>query len=275
MAPSEDRLVQQLAQRYTAGAQGYAQHWQAMLGPMSVPLFDDLPLSKASRVLDVGCGPGTLTDALRRRASSARIVGIDNSPGMLAQLPSTPGAGWCRMDGRRLGFKPQAFDVAVLAFVLFHYPDITAGLREVARILRPGGAIGTSTFHTTPSFEAKRSWSTFLAEVTPKGTPSVADLSQVDHGEDTNRSDKVIALLEAVGFETVATRTEKHTYQWQPEEYIAVRSQFGSSGVAFRALTPELQSLLVKKLRRRFARMPPEAFRFTPTVLYTVASLPK
>lgn len=41
---------------------------------------------------------------------------------------------------------------------------MTAGLREVARVLRPRGAIGTSTFLTTPSFEAKRSWTTCLAE---------------------------------------------------------------------------------------------------------------
>lgn len=275
MTASRDRLVRQLAQRYTAGARGYAEYWQNMLGPMSVPLLDDLPLSRVSRVLDVGCGPGTLTRALRQRASSARLVGIDNSEGMLARVPAIPGAEWCRMDGRRLGFKSQAFDAAVLAFVLFHYPDMTAGLREVARALRPGGTIGTSTFHTNPSFEAKRIWATCLAELTAEGASPVRDLSEVDRGEDTNRSTKVRALLEAAGFEDVASRTEKHTYQWQPEEYITVRTQFGSSGVAFRALPAEHQRLLIDKLRSRFARMPPEAFRFTPTVLYAVACLPK
>lgn len=109
----------------------------------------------------------------------------------------------------------------------------------------------------------------------PAGIPSVEEPSEVDHGEDMNRSGKVRALLDPAGFEAVATRTEKHTCQWQPEEYIASRTQYGSSGIAIRALTAEHQSLLNDELRKRFARIPSEAFRFTPTVLCAVAYFPE
>lgn len=106
MNSSLDQLVQRLAQRYTAGDRRYAQHWQTMLSPIGIPLLDDLPLLQASRVPEVDCGPGTLTEVLRQQTSSACIAGIDNVQGMIARTSSTMSADWCRMNGRRLRFKP-------------------------------------------------------------------------------------------------------------------------------------------------------------------------
>ena len=245
-----------------------------MLRPMSARLLEFLPLSRSSRILDVGCGPGTLVRELRQLAEAAFIVGVDRSRGMLARTPALPRTHWCLMDGRRLAFSEASFDAAVLAFVLFHFPDMPAALRQVGRVLRPGGTIGTVTFHTTPAFDAKRVWEQSLAEVSHPEPPSVFDLSEVDRVRETNRPEKLSALLEAAGFHSTQTRTEHFEHEWDPADYLALRASFGSSGVAYRALSPATQAKLRTLVRQRFERLPSEAFRFSPTVLYATARWP-
>lgn len=273
-AESYDELVKALARRYTADADVYADHWQHMLAPLSAPLLDLLPLAEATRVLDMGCGPGTLATAIHQRGQSAWIVGVDHSSGMLRRAPALPYATWCLMDGRQLAFRARSFDTAVLAFSLFHYPDITAGLREVGRVLRPGGTVGTATFQTSPSFEAKRVWAESLTAVLPPDRSPAADLSAVDNVQQTDRPEKLEALLSAAGFRDVTTSSARHEHQWRPEDYLVICSKFGSSGEAFRALDEDAQGALMQTASDRFAGLAPDAFRFTPTVLYAVARRP-
>jgi ubiquinone/menaquinone biosynthesis C-methylase UbiE len=271
---SHDQLVGQLARRYSAGAVGYADHWQRMLAPMSAHLLDDLPLDGAQRILDIGCGPGTLTPDIIKRSPGTMVVGVDRSYGMLRRAPALDGAWYGLMDGRRLGFAAEVFDVALLAFVIFHFPDIVAGLREVRRVLRAGGSVGVTTFKEAPTFEAKRVWGEKLAAVQILGSSPVADLSAVDQGKKTNTPEKVSALLAAAGFETVDTRVDEMSYRWQPNDYLTVRASFGSSGVAFRALGAVRQTALLEAVRARYADLPEEAFRFTPAVITAVGRRP-
>lgn len=271
---SHDELVKALARRYNAGADAYAEHWQRMLAPMSAPLLDLLPLAEAARVLDLGCGPGTLAPALRRRAKPSWIAGVDRSMGMLRRTPALPRTAWFQMDGRRLAFPAHSFDAAVLAFSLFHYPDLTGGLAEVRRVLRPGGWAGTVTFRSSPDFEARRVWAEALAEVAPPDGSPVADLSAVDRTGATDRPEKVKALLEEAGFGNVTTHEMRHVHQWKPQEYLAVCSNIGSRGEAFRALDARARQRLLTRMRKRFERLPPGAFRFKPTVLYAVGRHP-
>jgi demethylmenaquinone methyltransferase/2-methoxy-6-polyprenyl-1,4-benzoquinol methylase len=104
-----------------------------------------------ARVLDLCCGTGDMTFALRRQAgkSPAKILGVDFSHAML-QRANDKAAGkslrWVEADALRLPFPDQQFDLITTAFGFRNLADYDAGLRELARLLRPGGECGILDF---------------------------------------------------------------------------------------------------------------------------------
>jgi demethylmenaquinone methyltransferase/2-methoxy-6-polyprenyl-1,4-benzoquinol methylase len=104
-----------------------------------------------TNVLDLCCGTGDMTFALRRRAGKAatRILGADFSHAML-QRASQKSAGtelrWVEADALNLPFFKEHFDLVTSAFGFRNLADYDAGLREIARVLRPGGECGILDF---------------------------------------------------------------------------------------------------------------------------------
>jgi 2-polyprenyl-3-methyl-5-hydroxy-6-metoxy-1,4-benzoquinol methylase len=97
-------------------------------------------------VLDVGCGPGTITVDLAARVAPGRVVGLDVSAAPLDEaralarrsgVPVEFGVG----DAYALAFPDDAFDVVHAHQVLQHLTDPVAALREMARVCRPGGVV--------------------------------------------------------------------------------------------------------------------------------------
>lgn len=113
--------------------------------------FDSILRRQNARVLDLCCGTGDMTFALRRRATSgkAQILGADFSHAML-QRATIKGKGttlrWIEADALRLPFPDGHFDLVTSAFGFRNLADYDAGLREIARILAPGGEIGILDF---------------------------------------------------------------------------------------------------------------------------------
>jgi SAM-dependent methyltransferase len=89
------------------------------------------------RVLDDGCGNGFLFDS-GVASSATSLVGIDLSRGMLAKARKH-GARLVRGDSTRLPFAAGSFDTVFARSLLHHLPEPAAGVREIARVLRPGG----------------------------------------------------------------------------------------------------------------------------------------
>ncbi len=91
-------------------------------------------------VLDAGCGNGDYT-AFFLNARAARVTALDVSPGSLhAANGKAPGAALCQASLGELPFEQSAFDV-IWSWGMLHYvPDPPAALREVGRVLKPGGA---------------------------------------------------------------------------------------------------------------------------------------
>jgi len=102
-------------------------------------LLDAVPAG-AARVLDVGCGEGTLVRALRARA--AHVVGIDRDAASLAlaRAASSDGIEYVEGDVRTHPFVPASFD-AVVSVATLHHVDAAAGLRRMIELLRPGGVL--------------------------------------------------------------------------------------------------------------------------------------
>ena len=96
-------------------------------------------------VLDVACGTGDLSIELQRGAK-ARVVGTDFCRPMLAiadekSTGETLGIPFVEADAMRLGFADDTFDAVTIAFGLRNLPNYEDGLRELCRVLKPGGML--------------------------------------------------------------------------------------------------------------------------------------
>jgi ubiquinone/menaquinone biosynthesis C-methylase UbiE len=99
-------------------------------------------LGAARAILEVGSGTGALIPCLRERAPMARLVSIDLAHAMLWRARRRcPAAALVQADVHRLPFTrwAGAFDLAVCHNSFPHFADMPAALRELARVLRPGG----------------------------------------------------------------------------------------------------------------------------------------
>jgi len=93
------------------------------------------------RVLDACCGTGDL--AIAARARGADVVGLDFSEGMLERArEKAPAIDWVRGDMLALPFEDGSFDAATVGFGVRNVEDLDGGLRELRRVLRPGGRLG-------------------------------------------------------------------------------------------------------------------------------------
>ena len=92
------------------------------------------------RVLDACCGTGDLAVEAERRGG--RVVGLDFSERMLERARRKSGAiEWVQGDALALPFEAAAFDAATVGFGVRNLADLEGGLRELARVLRPGGKL--------------------------------------------------------------------------------------------------------------------------------------
>jgi demethylmenaquinone methyltransferase/2-methoxy-6-polyprenyl-1,4-benzoquinol methylase len=113
--------------------------------------FDAILKRPGARVLDLCCGTGDMTFALNRRtgSSSRRILGVDFSHAML-QRAAQKGSGttlrWIESDALCLPFPDGQFNLLTSAFGFRNLADYDAGLREIFRVLAPGGECGILDF---------------------------------------------------------------------------------------------------------------------------------
>ena len=100
------------------------------------------------RVLDLACGTGIVArHAAPLVAPGGRVVGADVNAGMLAVAAVTvPGVEWVEADAAALPFADGSFDVAYCEQALMFFPDRAAALRELRRVLAPGGRVALSVW---------------------------------------------------------------------------------------------------------------------------------
>lgn len=101
-------------------------------------------LAPGMEVLDVGCGPGTITADLASLVAPGRVVGVDAAPAIVEAAARDHGGDTVAFevgDVGRLRFDDDSFDVVHAHQVLQHLGDPVAALVEMARVCRPGGLV--------------------------------------------------------------------------------------------------------------------------------------
>ena len=97
------------------------------------------------KVLDVGCGPGSITADLARTVAPGTVTGLDRSPDVIAEATQLhadlPTVRFQTGNVYDLDFPDETFDLVHAHQVLHHLADPVAALREMRRVARPGGLV--------------------------------------------------------------------------------------------------------------------------------------
>ena len=158
-----------------------ATDYHAFAGNITRPFAEDaaelVPMREGTRVIDVAAGTGNFAFAAANRG--ATVLATDFAPGMADHLRADVErrglADRIRvavMDGQQLEVDDAAFDVAASIFGVLFFPDPDKGLRELSRVLVPGGHAVVSTWAPPPRGEMGRIIGAAMAKTIPNLPPA-------------------------------------------------------------------------------------------------------
>jgi ubiquinone/menaquinone biosynthesis C-methylase UbiE len=150
-----DTRLQRRIQRYgwDLAALDYESLWQAQLAEAQAALMALASPAAGEQVLDIACGTGLVSfEAARAVGPKGRVLGIDLSERMInvaerrARDLTLSNCSFSRMDAEMLALPDASFDVVLCALGLMYVPDPEQALREMKRVLRPGGRLSLAVW---------------------------------------------------------------------------------------------------------------------------------
>jgi len=188
----------------------------AIGAPLATDLVRRAALRPGERVLDVACGTGVVARLASEQVGAAgAVAGLDVHPGMLAVARSAtpPGSAieWHEASAEAMSFPDGSFDVVLCQMGLQFMPDRNAALREMARVLRPGGRLALNVPGPTPRLFA------ILGDGLAHHVAEQAAgfVSQVFSLHDTAETED---LLRDAGFHDVSVRSDTRRLRLPPPE---------------------------------------------------------
>ena len=221
------------AARFDRLAAGYEAWWAPVLAPSAVALLDRLerPIADGARhVIDVGVGTGNLAIAALRRWPSIRVTGVDPSREMVGAVEALVAErrphDRDRFDGvvafaDELPFDDGAIDAAMSSFVLQLVPNRARALREIRRVLRPGGTLAYVTWMGEDrSFAPDRVFDQVLAEAGYEDEPPDGRIGDVPSVS------AAIGELRHAGFRAVEADAGELSYAYDIDTYLRFLVEF-------------------------------------------------
>ena len=253
----------QLPESWDTIAASYASEIAAQMAPFADEALRLASVAPTERVLDVACGPGTLT--FRAAPLVRQVVAVDFSPGMVAEVSARAQRDGLTnveakvMDAQALAFPDGAFDTAFSMFSFMFFPDRARAFRELLRVLRPGGIAVVGTWGPIDRRPMMKLGFDAVAEVLP-------DLPRPAKGDLQDPAECVREMSEA-GFEGVVSAPYTASVHFTPDEYMKtvvlagpiamLRKKIGDA--AFQAATKGLSAAVRKRMPDEGATLAAEA----------------
>jgi arsenite methyltransferase len=112
--------------------------------PITLPVLEKIRLAQTDNVLDVGCGSGWLSRRISKLVPEGRVVGMDISDEMVRVARRTSGEHdnilFIPGEVAEIPWEPNFFTHAISVESAYYWPDPASGIRELQRVLRPGGS---------------------------------------------------------------------------------------------------------------------------------------
>lgn len=209
---------------YTPGHSQNATDFMATRSLQSHGAFFVTHLAPGLSVLDCGCGPGSITLGIAAACAPSRVTGIDFGASQIEQARAAASARgvanveFRTADSTALPFAEASFDRVFSHALMEHLPDPGRAIREIHRVLKPGGVAGVCS----------PDWGGFvLAPPSPALNAAIEAYTRLQsrNGGDVQVGRKLGALLSAAGFADVAmaARTECYPSLTFIGEYLALQ----------------------------------------------------
>lgn len=262
--------------RYDRIAEGYQRWWAPVLAPSAAILLDrldDAVKAGARDLIDIGVGTGNLAIAALRRWPGVHVTGIDASREMVgateAIADGRPAHERDRFRGEvavaaELPYPDASFDLAMSSFVLQLVPSRAKALREVRRVLRPGGTLGYVTWmRDARSFAPDRVFDGLLAEF---GFENEEEDGDGRTGDVPSLATAVTELRRA-GFREVSADEAVLEHPFTVESYIGFLVEFDKEST-FEEMARADRHRFLARLREGLMRLPADDLVFRARIVY-------
>jgi SAM-dependent methyltransferase len=236
---------------FAVAAEAYDRFMGRYSSPLASVFADFGRVSDGQTVIDVGCGPGALTEELVRRVGASAVAAVDPSAPFVSAIEERlPGVNVQLAPAEELPFDESSFDAALAQLVVLFMRDPVAGLREMARVTRDGGVVAASVWDHGGGHGPLSVYWEVVREFDP-GARDESNLAGVSEGSLTG-------LFEQAGVREVDERpltvsVEHQTFEewWEPYTL-----GVGPAGAYVAGLDPEQQAKLRERCRARLPEPP-------------------
>jgi ubiquinone/menaquinone biosynthesis C-methylase UbiE len=219
----------------------------AITGVWAADLVQRAALQPGERVLDVACGTGIVARlAAERVGAQGAVVGLDLNTAMLAVARALPQSGatitWTEASVLAMPFPDATFNVVVCQLGLQFFPDRPQALREMRRVLVPGGRVLLSVFGPLAHNPAPQA----LADALERHLgPHASAIKRAEHDlDDPTALDELVA---GAGFSDVAIETTTQQIRFpSPREYVRIQLAATPLAALMQEMPRELQAVLAE-----------------------------